>query len=598
MRFFLSILLILTINSSFSQDISELNNLAFQYYYNGQFEKAKSTYENLYNKTKSNYYFEYYINCFKKLNENTEAIKILKSEAKHNAYDLSYRVMLGDFYNNIKEHDKAKSEFEYAIKKLKPDRNQILNLANSFIKIKEYDYAEQVYFKGEKILNTQFNFELASLYQYKRDYKKMIEKYLDVLEFSSSYLQSVQNRLQYTVYNNDDGTIKDELKNSLLRRIQKKSSSTVFNELLIWLYLQDKDYENALTQTIAIDKRLKEDGYRILKIGEISLDNKIYKTAIKAFEYIINEKGKTRYIYEAKNKLLNARFNLLISNNYNNTDLIYLRDEYKKSLNELGRTPETFDQILQLSKIEAFYLNNPEEAQKEIENALKINKITPQQNAILKTTLADILLLEGNFWDATLYYAQVEESFKNNPIGYEAKFKKAKLAFYTGDFKWAQAQLDVLKASTSKLISNDAFSLSKIISDNLSDDDTNTTQLKMYAQADFLFYCKNDSLALLKIDSIIDKYPANSIIDESLYLKAKILISQKKYTESIEILKNIAKSYSYDILADDALYLIAKIYIDVFNDKENANKYFKKLILEHSDSIYVPEARKFINENK
>ncbi len=598
MKYFFSIILFIYAGFGFSQPtVSELNNLAFEYYYNGEFNKAKNTYEELYNKTKSKYYFNYYINCFKKLNQNNEAIKILKSQVRHNSKDLTFRVLLGDFYNSAGYTEKAKSEFETALKKLSNDRNQILNLANSFIQIKEYDYAEKVYKKGEKLLKIPFYFELASLYQIKRDYKKMIDKYLDLLDYRPSYLQSVQNRLQYTVYNNDDGTIKQTLKNSLLRRIQKKSNNTIFNELLIWLYLQDKDYKNALTQTIAIDKRLREDGYRVLQIGNIALSNKNYKTAIKAFEYIINNKRKSRYYFIAKSNLLEARFNSLISGTYTQKDLIYIRDEYKKSLEELGRTPETYEQIIQLAKIEAFYLNNINQAQTDLENALKLNKLTPQQTAKIKIALADILLLKNNFWDATLYYAQVEEKFKNNPIGYEAKFKKAKLAFYSGDFKWAQAQLDVLKASTSKLISNDAFELSKLISDNLNDEDTNTTPLKMYSQADLLFYRNSDSLAILKLDSIIEKYPANSIIDESLYLKAKILLHEKKYKQAIVNLQKVAETYSYDILADNALYLLAKTYLDKIKDKEKAKEYYKKLVLEHSDSIYAPEARKFINKN-
>ncbi len=594
---FLIILFFFRLNSFSQPTVSELNNLAFEYYYNGNFEKAKSTYEDLYKKTKSKYYFNYYINCFKKLNQNNEAIKILKSQVKHNPKDLSFRVMLGDFYNSAGYNDKAKSEFETAIKKMPDNRDKIINLANSFIQIKEYDYAERVYLKGEKMLKMPFNFELASLYQIKRDYKKMIEKYLDVLDYSPSFLQSIQNRLQYTVYNNDDGTIKQQLKTGLIRRIQKKSNNTVYNELLIWLYLQDKDYDNALTQTIAIDKRLNENGYRVLQIGNIALANKNYKVAIRAFEYITEKYKKSRYYFTAKNKLLESRFKSLISNTYTKKDLIYIRDEYKKSLAEMGRNSETYDAIIQLSKIEAFYLNNIQDAQNELTNALKFKNLTPQQLAKIKIALADILLLKNNFWDATLYYAQVEEQFKNNPIGYQAKFKKAKLAFYSGDFKWAQAQLDILKASTSKLISNDAFELSKLISDNLNNEDTNTTPLKMYSQADLLFYRNKDSLAILKLDSIIEKYPANSIIDESLFLKAKILLHDKKFKQAIINLQKVAETYSYDILADNALYLLAKTYINKLNNKQKAKEYYKKLVLEHSDSIYAPEARKFLNKN-
>ena len=43
---------------------------------------------------------------------------------------------------------------------------------------------------------------------------------------------------------------------------------------------------------------------------------------------------------------------------------------------------------------------------------------------------------------------------------------KAQLSYYEGEFEWAQAQLNILEA-TSELVSNDAIQLSVFITDNL-----------------------------------------------------------------------------------------------------------------------------------
>ena len=67
---------------------------------------------------------------------------------------------------------------------------------------------------------------------------------------------------------------------------------------------------------------------------------------------------------------------------------------------------------------------------------------------------------------------QVEKDFKENPIGHEAKFRKAKVYYYQGDFE-AQSQFEVLKASTSKLTANNAMSLSLLITDNYNSDTSN-----------------------------------------------------------------------------------------------------------------------------
>ena len=68
-----------------------------------------------------------------------------------------------------------------------------------------------------------------------------------------------------------------------------------------------------------------------------------------------------------------------------------------------------------------------------------------------------------NPWEATILYTQLEKANPNNDIGYEAKLKKAMLAYYAGDLLWAKAQFDVLKGATSKLISNDAIQMSHFI---------------------------------------------------------------------------------------------------------------------------------------
>ena len=70
--------------------------------------------------------------------------------------------------------------------------------------------------------------------------------------------------------------------------------------------------------------------------------------------------------------------------------------------------------------------------------------------------LADYYLMQGERWEATLLYSQVDKAFKEDALGHEARFRNAKLSYYTGDFQWAQAQFDILKGSTSKLIANDA----------------------------------------------------------------------------------------------------------------------------------------------
>ena len=268
-------------NITFAQSPDEQNQLALQYYNNKEFDKASTIFLDLYNSQKSKTYFNYYLNCLVELKDFETAEKILKKEIRQNSSDLSYIVDLGYVYKIEDKINEANDEFQKALKLLQPDNNQIINLANSFLSRFEFTMAEQTYLKGRKMLKDiyGFNFELANLYQAQRLWDKMINEYLDLLEIHDGYIQTVQNRLQATVYTDKENNLKDLLKNQLIKRIQKSPDKTIFSELLIWLFLQEKKYDLAFLQSVALDKRLKENGSRIMDLAKQATNYKDYDIA-------------------------------------------------------------------------------------------------------------------------------------------------------------------------------------------------------------------------------------------------------------------------------------------------------------------------------
>jgi len=214
-----------------------------------------------------------------------------------------------------------------------------------------------------------------------------------------------------------------------------------------------------------------------------------------------------------------------------------------------------------------------------------------QYVAECKIELADILLLTGDVWEAKLLYSQVEKSFKNDPIGYEAKFRNAKLSFYIGEYAWAKAQLDVLKAATSKLIANDALFLSILISDNLGTDSISPA-LDLYAEADLQLYRNHHEDALLLLDSILTLGSYHTIFDEVLLKKSEIKIAQGKYEEAAILLDELVENYSYDITADNALFMMAELNENQLNNPEEAQALYQRLLVEYPGSLFTVESRK------
>jgi TolA-binding protein len=467
-------------------------------------------------------------------------------------------------------------------------------LSNAFLSKREFGFAEQTYLKGRKMLKDVygFNFELANLYQMQFLYDKMINEYLDVLEINDSYLQTVQNRLQSSVYADKENNLTSILKIQLIKRIQKKPDRKIFSELLIWLYLQDKDYENAFIQSSALDKRLKEDGSRLMELASQALTNKDYDVALKAYQYVIDKGKYNSWYVDARSDYMNAFYNKVIEQpGVKKTEIEDLEKLLQNTLEELGRSKSTFSIIKAIAFVKAFYLNKADEASSDLDKTLESNILTPVQIAECKLLMGDILLFNNDIWGATVYYAQVEKANENEPIGHEAKFRKARLAYYSGDFLWAQAQLDVLKASTSKLIANDAFTLSLLISENITADSTGEA-LQMFSRAEWQIFKHNDSLAIITLDSILRKYSSNEILDDSYYKLGELYLKKTDFQKAVSYFDTVSTKFNMGVLSDDALFKSATIYEKYLLDNNKAMEYYQKILTNHPGSILVNEARK------
>ncbi len=579
-------------NSSFAQSTDE--QLAFQYLQNKEYDKAIVYYEKFFNKRDGIQYYNPYILCLTKLQQFDKAEKVIKKTIKQYPQNLTYIVDLGTLYKDNKENEKGNSEYEKAIKQLLPDQKQIFDLANSFIQLQEWDYAIATYKKGRKILGGfyPFNAEIAEVCSRKGDITGMVDEYLELLEDNNDQLQTVQNGLHPSFGEDKDENKNDIIKTELLKKIQSMPDRTIFSELLIWFFIQEKNFNSAFIQSKALDKRLHEEGDRMMSLGKLAVSNEDYETGAKCFQYLI-DKGKENYFYvNARMELLNALYKKVTTKfDYTPTDLQNLEKNFTVTLDELGKGASSAILMKNLAHLQAFFLNKTTEASDILNEAIKLPGINQTLQAECKLELGDIFLMTDQIWDASLLYSQVELDFKHEPIGNEAKFRNAKLSYYNGEFKWAQAQLDVLKAATEKLIANDAMELSLTISDNLKEDG-DSLALSMFSRADLMCFRNQLDNSLLTLDSIAKKFPTSSLNDDILLKKYKIKMKQGKFTDAAEQLQKLLDNYSFDILGDDAMFYLAELNEVYLKNPDKAKQLYEELLTKFPGSLYTVEARK------
>lgn len=569
-------------------------DLAEYYYNNGQFEQAKLYYEKVYKTNKTNRVYTNYLNTLIGLDDFDEAEKLVKKKIKTSNEDGVANVQLGELYKKFNKKEDAEKEFEKAISELNPTRNNVLRLASEFSRINEYNYALRAYEKGKRQGNDgySFSYEIANIQGSLGLFDDMIESMLDLILESPNYMLTVQSSFGRNLQIPENEENMDLLKAKLLQRSQKHPENIEYTEMLTWLFMQKKDFPMAFIQASSLDKRLGETGFRIINLAELAANNRDFTTAKKAYQYIIDKGPANEYYVMARTeKLRVTSMELEEKPGIDKEGYAALAQEYEMTLEQVGKNAETANMLKDLAHIYAFFLNDAPKAISLLQEAIDTPGVYGKVQAICKLELGNVYVFTGEIWDASLLFSQVELDFKEDPLGAEAKFRNARISYYTGDFEWAQGQLDALKASTTKLISNDAIDLSLLITDNFNMD-TTTVPMEMFARADLLAFQNRFNDAIITMDSILTEYPAHSLTDEILMLKGDIKRKEGDIQGALKLYQDILDFHFKDITADDALFKMAEINEYNLMDNTKAMQLYERLITEYPGSLYVVEARK------
>jgi tetratricopeptide (TPR) repeat protein len=608
MRFkylFIVLFSIVPVSSFFSQVSTIDFQLAKKYYLDSDYEKAALYYEKIFKESEHRLkIYENYKSTFIELNKFKEAEKLIKTLIKENPNKLKFLVDLGVIYGLVDRSDKKNQVFDKAIEQIikETSYDNAFDLGLAFEKIGNLEKALEVYlnFESKNLLNPfAFHSKIALIYNKTGQTNKMINTFFEMLDFNNKFLQNVQNGLVNSIDFQNNLKEKEILRQSIIEKIQANPQKIVYIELLAWFYMLNNDYENAYTQIKALDKKLNKNGSKLLELGNTALNNQDFKVAIKCFDDVVLKSNSLEYKFEAKNKKLFAlKSKILFGNQIIQEELEELKANYLLILSQLNNSKNVYNNsirkynlLLDLSEIEAFYLGDISSAKQHLNNAILIPRLKEKQKGNAKLKLANILVLEDNIWEASLMYLQIEKQFKDDQLGHLAKFKNAQVYYFSGEYDWCQAQLKVLKASTSKLIANDALELSVLISDNYNMD-TSEVAMKLFSYADMLTFQQQFSKANILYDSILKNFKNHSLNDEIIFRKAKIDLRQHNYQKAVDHFKLLIDNYPNSILLDNSLFLIASIYEEKIKDFDQAKKYFKTILFDYKGSLYAAESRK------
>ncbi len=556
--------------------------VAENYFRNNDYEKAIQLYKKLNDKAPYNTtYLKRLITCYQETEQFLVAENLLSKKIKEKPTLTYLNVIKGYNFERQQNDTEANKQYQIALNSLDKKGNYGNIIANLFKNYNKLDFAIEAYTKVmANNPKANYGFQLAQIHGEKGDFPKMFESYVNLVDKNKNYLNNVK-RFTSRYINGDSENENNILFKKALLRKSISNPKNIWNDLLSWLFVKQKQYQKALIQYKALFARDPDNLSKINELGKIALDNKDYETAKECFDMVIE---KTNYPSD-KFRAINNNIKIAIK-----TKQIDVDKRFKAVFNEYGINKNTFRTQVAYANYLTFAKNNPTEAVLILEKAMAFAN-SKYTKAMVKLKLGEVLVYTGKFNKALIYFSQVQLSFKNHFLGQEARFKVAQTSYFKNDFKWAKAQLKVLKGSATQLIANDAANLFLTISDNQPKDSI-PSGLKEYAKADLLAFQNKDKEAITILKSIIIKYKGQPIEDEALFKQAKLFVKQKKYEDAILNYVKIIALDKEGIYIDDVYYQMAELYNTELNNPEKAKEYYQKIIFDHASSIYLVDARK------
>ena len=574
-----------------AQDLEKIN-LAHEYYNSGDYDKAYTLYQSLARDQRSiALIHQNYLKLMINSGRFSEAENYMDRLIRRNPDNFYYKADLGLLYREQNKREMEREYFSQLLNELSGDPGRVRMVTQYLIQLQLYEYAIDAYKLSRKNLNDPYAYaiQMASIYRVMNMKQNMLEEYIGYAEANPDNRNTIENLLQSILTEEED---LDLFESMLYEKVQKYPNESMYVEFLIWVNMQQKNFEGAFVQARALDRRYRLSGNGVMEVGRIALDNKEYATAIRIFEYVERQYDGTSNYQLARRLLIYSREEM-VKNVYpvDTEQIRLLIRDYDNLLRELGISNNTIEALRSMALLHAFYLGEYDSAISILNRIIQTPRIPKSISDLSKLDLGDIYLLIGEPWESTLLYSQVEKTSKETPIGYEAKLRNAKLSYYRGDFTLAQSHLDILKMATSREIANDAMALSLLIKENTMLD-TNDIAMMQYAAIDLLIFQNRKTAAADSLKAMRLRYPDHPLADDLFWREANVRLELGEFARSLELLDELIDLYSYDILGDDALFLKARIYEEHLRDRGMAMETYQEFLYKYPGSSFAAESRK------
>lgn len=564
----------------------------------GQFDRAISLLEDLYAGSPSNYAF------YAKLAEALENVKryddvidmvndrLVAERTPELISDLARLYYLKD------EEERAYTTWDEAIETAPENANTYRVVYQSLVEVRQFERAIEVLERARETTGKHdgFRSDLAYLYSLTGRHESAMEEYLALLNENERQLGFVRGRLSRFVEQ------EEALRSSIAvtaRAVRQVPLNRSYRELLGWLYVEAKSFEQALEAYRAIDRLEQEDGQVLFNFAQMAGDAAAYDVASDAFQEILSRypdapsapqalagsgEMHERWAEKSRERAFDHRENRVNAPHFEKALEIYetflkrhpSHPLYPTVLRRIGRLQQ--DVFIDLSSAEA--------------TLREVVSRYPQSTAAdeAEFDLARLALMRGQIDEARLRFSRLGERLRTGELAEQARFRLAQLHFFAGEFDAAQTIVEVIDVNTSTDVSNDAIELKLLLMENRGPDSLDVP-LRQFARAMLYDEQRRPQAALDTLDTMLAEHARHALADDARFLRANVLRKLGRSLEAHDAFAELPLMHPQSFLADRSLFAAAEIQEHELGNNEAAVELYSKLLSTYPGSLLAPEAR-------
>lgn len=593
-------------------DLSAKLRLAQSFEQAGEWEKAATVYESLLEKNPDSFIvLDGLRRSYTEVKEYDKAIDLVRQQLRAKPLDENLLSWLGGLYNLAGKTQTADSIWHVIFSKDRQNGNLYRLVAAQLIDHREYEKAIQIYLEGRDATKNSLIFleELASLYGVLHQYESAASEYVKLVRSNPQQVTYVQARLS-------SYTGREEARRAALVVVRKEAQQTPEEvpilSLLAWLYMDGKEFDEALEQYRRIDRLSKANGREIFQFGERATQEHAYAVAAKAFREVIEKQERRDILAPARLGYARALEELSAENDTlaqfsgrmltstpigsQNTRVSESLPTFQGALALYGQLTQDYpntDIAMQaffrmgVIRFDRFFDLAGASAAFDTVRKLPYNGILAVEATM---SLGEIQIARNDLRQAHREYEQLltvaPEQYRDRVL-----YRIAELDYFEAKFDTAVGSLQRIVLNLSNDLANDALQLLYFIQENKA---AGQEALAEVARADLLVRQRKYSEALALFESVARRFASTPLLDDAMIRIGDLHLRLNKPDSALAVFGRIVNDIPTSVLRDQAQMKIGEVYEGRLKDKKKAIEAYEAVLANYPTSLFVEEARKRI----